>query len=284
MSTKQNNNILIIGGPDAGKTHFGGQLYGRLAAKESHYRITSPPENIAFFKEVLDRLNDGKSAGHTNVNAHDNLELQVESEGGLRFTFSYPDYGGEQIMDIVKTRRINEVWKAQIDESNAWMLFIRLDKVKPVEDIVNRGIPEQGVLKRRGDGDTEYTISDAAFYIELLQILLYASGTRTKSIIGAPMLTIVLSCYDLIPEAEKTKLPKDILNDKIPALYSFVTSTWSERSFKVVGLSSLGRSLSADVADKEFSKKGPENFGYIIDESGKENEDLTLSIRTFIEN
>ena len=43
------NKILIIGGPNAGKTHFGGQLYGRLNMRTEHYRITSLPEDLTIF-------------------------------------------------------------------------------------------------------------------------------------------------------------------------------------------------------------------------------------------
>src|SRR3546814_3448210 len=73
-----NNTILIIGGPNVGKTHFGGQLYGRLNARTERYKITSPPDDLTIFQEVLDNLNEGKSSGHTHVTAHQTLELEIE--------------------------------------------------------------------------------------------------------------------------------------------------------------------------------------------------------------
>ena len=144
-----NNTILIIGGPNTGKTHFGGQLYGRLSSRTEHYKITSPPDDLSIFQEVLENLNEGKSSGHTHVTSHQTLTLEIEDNAGIKSVFSFPDYGGEQVKAIVNDRRVNKIWKEQIDKSNSWMLFIRLHEVKAIEDVVNRGLPDQDVLKNR---------------------------------------------------------------------------------------------------------------------------------------
>lgn len=282
MSKQYNNNILIIGGPNVGKTHFGGQLYGRLQTRGSFYKITSPPENLTVFKEVLENLNDGKSAGHTNVSANEQLEIQIQDGNGQKSVFSFPDYGGEQVNSIVADRRINKIWKEQIEKSNAWMLFIRPDEIHPLEDIVNRGIPEQEVLESRNSETEPMIISNSAFYIELLQMLLYTKKVSTLRKITTPKLTVVLSCWDLIEENIAGRLPKDVLKEKLPALYSYVESIWQDKSFGIIGLSSTGKTLSDKDTDMEYIKKGPENFGYIITPEGKKEVDLTLSIATFI--
>lgn len=282
MTEDQNNIILIIGGPDAGKTHFGGQLYGRLQTRSGLYRISSPPEDLTVFKEVLENLNDGKSAGHTNVSANNLLEMQVEDENGVKSVFRFPDYGGEQVRTIVNDRRINKTWKEQIEKSNAWVLFIRLDEIHKLEDIVNRGIPDQEILKNRNKDTEPMIMSNSAFYIELLQMLLYTKKVGTNQNDSFPNLTIVLSCWDLIEHRAEKKLPKEILKEKLPAVYSFIESTWKAGSFNIIGLSSTGKTLSETEKDLEYVRKGPENFGYIITSEGKKQQDLTLSIATFI--
>jgi len=282
MTEDQNNIILIIGGPDAGKTHFGGQLYGRLQTRTGLYRISSPPEDLTVFKDVLENLNDGKSAGHTNVSANNLLEMQVEDKNGIKYEFRFPDYGGEQVRTIVNDRRINKTWKEQIEKSNAWILFIRLDKIQPIEDIVNRGIPKQEVLENRKSNTEPMIMSSSAFYIELLQMLLYTKRVVTKQNDSIPNLTIVLSCWDLIERHVAKKTPKEILKEKLPATYSYIDSTWNTGEYSVIGLSSTGKTLSEKETDPEYVRKGPENFGYIITSEGKKQQDLTLSIATFI--
>jgi hypothetical protein len=282
MSEQRSDTILIIGGPNAGKTHFGGQLYGRLQTRNGFYKITSPPENLIVFKEVLESLNDGKSAGHTNVAANDLLELEIEDSEGRKSVFSFPDYGGEQIRSIVNDRRINKTWKEQIEKSNSWMLFIRPDEILPLEDIINRGIPDLDTIEKRNTNAEPMIMSVNGFFIELLQMLLFSKRVATQQKIKSPKLTVVLSCYDCIENEVVGKLPVDILKEKLPALYNYIEATWHDVAFNVIGLSATGKTLSDKEVDMEYVKKGPEHFGYIITPEGEREEDLTLSISTFI--
>ncbi len=278
-----NNTILIIGGPNAGKTHFGGQLYGRLNARTEQYKITSPPDDLTIFQEVLDNLNEGKSSGHTHVTAHQTLELEIEDNAGVKSIFSFPDYGGEQVKAIVNDRRVNKVWKEQIDKSGSWMLFIRLDEIKSIEDVVNRGLPDQNILQNRTEKSEPMVLSDTAFYTELLQILLYVKKIDVKQRIADPKLTLVLSCWDLLSDEDQKKLPKDILEDRLPGLFSFINGIWTENACKIIGLSSIEKSLSNNDSNMDFVKKGPESFGYMITAIGEKETDLTLTISTFID-
>lgn len=278
MQNKRQNNILIIGGPNVGKTHFGGQLYGRLQMRDSYYKIVSPPENLTVFKEVLENLYDGKSAGHTNVSANDVLELELEYSTGTNLLFSFPDYGGEQVKSIVNDRRINKLWADQIEKSDAWLLFMRLDEVSQVDDIINRGLPEQSVLKERNETKEPMVPSTSAFFVELLQMLLFAKKIAKQRKVHNPKLTIVLSCWDCIASQVEGKLPKVVLQERLPALYSYINAIWSENSCSVIGLSSTEKTLSNDVSDVDYLNLGPESFGYIITPDGKKEKDLTLSI------
>jgi hypothetical protein len=280
--SEQYNKVLIIGGPNAGKTHFGGQLYGRLETRTSFYKITSPPRNLTVFKEVLESLYEGKSAGHTHVSANEVLELEIEDINGRKTAFSFPDYGGEQVRAIVNDRRVNKAWKDQIDSSDAWMLFIRADEIQPIEDIVNRGLPEQEILEKRKDNTTPMVISPSAFYMELIQMLLYTKRISTLKPITIPKLTVVLSCWDRIASDVGMNLPEQVLSEKIPAFYSYIKATWHESAINIIGLSSTEKTLSEKEVDMEYVKKGPEHFGYIITPDGNKERDLTLSIATFI--
>ena len=284
MSAIKENTIMIIGGPNAGKTHFGGQLFGRLNARTEHFKMTSQPEDLTIFKEVWDQLNEGKSAGHTSVNMHKTLEMHIEDNDGKKSVFTFPDYGGEQIKSMVNDRRINKTWKEQIEKSNSWLLFVRLDEIVPVEDVANRGIPEQKILDLRGTDEQPMVLSDIAFYTELLQMLLFAKQVSTKIPINSPKLSVVISCWDLLTKKEQKELPKDVLSKKLPGFYNFLQTTWASEHLQVIGLSSTEKSLSNDNPDMDFIKKGPENFGYIISDSGEKFKDLTLTIASFIGN
>ena len=280
MEQQKREHILIIGGPDTGKTHFGGQLYGRLQSRMGAYRITSPPENLTVFKEVLENLNEGRSAGHTNVSANEVLELDLADSEGEATSLRFPDYGGEQVNTIVTDRRVNKTWTNQLRISTSWMLFIRPDRLPEIEDIVNRGLPEQKILELRSKDETPMKLSAPAFYTELLQILLYAQKT-VSGYAEQPKLVITLSCWDLIAEVDKKKRPAEVLKEKAPALSEFIQSTWPQNHM-VIGLSSTERTLSLTEPDLGFAKRGPENFGFLITPQGEQERDLTVSIKILL--
>lgn len=276
------NNILIIGGPNVGKTHFGGQLYGRLMNKKGLYKILSPPENLNVFKEVINNLAEGKSAGRTHVSSNEQLSLEIEDLDHNKTIFSFPDYGGEQIDKIVNERRINNTWKDKIDDSTAWMLFVRLDAIKPLEDVVNRGIPEQKIMKLRNEGKEPLAMSASAFFIELLQILSHVKKISTFEKNSNPKLIVALSCWDNIDGIGEGTIPSKLFEERLPLVKQYIDSVWNEEAISVIGLSSTERTLSDKNPDDEFIDKGPENFGYIVDTDGKKENDLTKSIAEVI--
>src|SRR5690606_31126847 len=131
-----------------------------------------------------------------------------------------PDYAGEQVKSIVENRRISTIWKEYIDISSSWMLFIRLDEIPPLEDIINRGIPNAEEIQKRQSQVPPVKISDAAHFVELLQMLLYVKGIPSLNKIKKPNLSIVLSCWDILKLPDNT-LPSEILKERLPLLYHF---------------------------------------------------------------
>jgi hypothetical protein len=275
---EHNNNILIIGGPNSGKTHFGGQLYLRFRSDECTYKIATPPEDLTVFQEVVDCLSDGRSASRSNVELRKNLSLKIIDSKNVAVSVSFPDYGGEQIKQIVDNRGVNELWQHQIENSDKWILFIRLNDIPEIEDIVNRPLPEKVSIK--DERKSPLKISDNAFYIELLQMLLYAKKVSNKQNVTIPRLMIALSCWDLLNAGGA--IPQEILKTKLPMFYEFVTYSWDKSNLYIVGLSSTEKTLHNEKSDDDYLNSSPENFGYAILPDGTKEKDLTLLISKII--
>jgi hypothetical protein len=276
------SNILVIGGPNAGKTHFGGQLYGRLNSRLFNYKIApdNRPADLTIFQEVIDKLSEGKRAGHTEASANRNIELKIDDTSGNEITFAFPDYAGEQVNFIVDYRRINTVWRQYIESSTEWVVFVRLDEVTLIEDIINKGIPSAEEIKKRNATPPPVKISAAAYFIELIQMLLYAKAIPTLHAVAKPKLTVVLSCWDLLNQPDR-KRPIDLLRERLPMLYYFLRNTWEKSALSFIGLSSTEKTLT-DESDEDYIDKTPINFGYFISASGEKQKDLTLLIQTFL--
>ena len=274
--SENNTNILIVGMSKTGKTNFGGQLYGRLKSMECLFKLRETPDDLSLFDEIWRRLNEGLEGAHTSSKLHKTIILPVESKEGKHIDIVYPDYGGEQIRDIVMQRQISEIWQQQIRSSDHWFLFVRLDLIENISDITTKFYQQIAEDKDKKTVKIKPIIDlpedTSAFYVELLQIFLYTKKVALSSP-NKPQLTVLLSCWDKL-NTEGAK-PLEVLHQKMPLFSNFVKSNWHEEDFQIVGLSSLGKDLDKDKPDKEYENLGPERFGYLILPNGERETDIT---------
>jgi len=124
-----NKPILIIGKPNSSKTTFIAQLYMRLLTKKSSLTLYKAVENISAIKEACDLLANGEGTKTTPVNKNVGLLLPIQF-GKQKVDLFCPDYGGEQINNIINNRGIDKKWSDSINGSDNWILFIRLSNLK----------------------------------------------------------------------------------------------------------------------------------------------------------
>jgi len=270
--------ILIIGGPNVGKTHFIGQLYGRLKSGSSSLKLGRTPDDLSILDDILKKLNNGIPGEHTPIGQNKNLILPITNASYQNWDLIYPDYGGELILNIVKNRKIESLWKSQIEDSNHWLLFIRLSIIEKIEDITTRFHASIVNDNFQVPEDIEYNCNSDAFYIELLQMFLFTKGI-SKAFKKKPKLTILLSCWDEIED--KNKKPKEIFKTKMPLFYDFVKSLWN-KNFDIIALSAIGKALNKEKPDQDYKINGPEKFGYIITNDGNKTNDITLALKNII--
>lgn len=282
MNDMKKHNILIIGGPNTGKTHFGIQLYERINSRQFEFKIDpqNRPSDLSIFEDGLKNIYNGKRAAHTEASANRSIELKITDEKNSEVKLAFPDYAGEQITSIVDNRKVNDLWQDYIENSTSWVLFIRLNELTILEDIVNKGIPSAEEIQKRNSQPPPVKISEAAFYVELIQTLAYIKGLSTFSPIVEPNLTVVLSCWDEL-DLPEDQAPSTLLQERLPMLFDFLNNNWQNESLSIIGLSSTEKSLTDDP-DDDFMDKEPINFGYFVDRGGNQNKDLTSLIWDFI--
>jgi hypothetical protein len=292
------SSLLIIGGTKAGKTHYGGQLLRRLETKTYPLRIVVAPDDRTPFREVLDALAQGRSAPHTSTLFYRESIWQVRRPGDATHSdLVWPDYGGEQIADIVKKRQVSEPWVQRIRESSGWLFFVRPNTITAPEDILDRPRARER-MKSGADPECadheppkdatetdatptvtlpKLTLEHQAGLVELLQALLFVKQAGSVNQLREPPLVIVLSCWDEIPNSDSAK-PADVLRLRLPLLSQFIKATWRPDRTEIMGLSALGRALRDDVSDEDFRDNGPERQGWCISQTGEKLNDLTLPV------
>lgn len=265
--------ILLVGESNVGKTHYGAQFLKRLMVKACALKMTGAPTNLEAFTTALSCLTEGKSTDHTPADIYVESVWPITDEAGRYAELVWPDYGGEQVRNLVAQRRIPAAWRDRVVEATDWVLLIRLHSLRSEDDLFSRPLQSFAPVEPQGES-AEYELSDQARTVELLQMLLYLAQFYLDRPLRKPRLTILLSCWD---ELETTELPADLLASRLPMLWSFVRSNWASPT--VIGLSALERALDKTDADQDYAIRGPEEFGYVVLPNGEKSTDITLPIQ-----
>ncbi|MCW3701435.1 hypothetical protein [Burkholderia cenocepacia] len=270
--------ILLVGESNVGKTHYGAQFLKRLMVKACALKMSGAPTNLEAFTTALSCLTEGKATDHTPANTYVESAWPITDGTGRCAELVWPDYGGEQVRNLVTQRRIPAAWRERVLEATDWVLLIRLHSLRSEDDLFSRPLQAFAAAEPNEEQST-YEPSDQARLVELLQVLLYLAQFHLDRPLRKPRLTILLSCWD---ELETTELPADLLASQLPLLWSFVRSNWTSPT--VIGLSALERPLSKTEADQEYAIRGPEEFGYVVLPNGVRNTDITLPIQHLMAN
>ena len=262
--------ILLIGESDVGKSHYGGQLLKRLMQEDGKLRMDGAATNLEPFQAVMARLDAGLSAGHTPTTTYLESRWPIVDTKGVKADLIWPDYGGEQIKNIIDDRRLPPVWLSRITQSSAWLLLIRLQKIRADDDVFSRPL---AALEGRATGTWDAGLSDQARLIELMQILIYIWSVSNARSSRLPPLVVLLTCWD---EMENPGRPIDELRHRLPMFADLVASNWEDSI--VLGLSALGRALDQKRPDEDYIARGSEGFGYVVLEDGTHSPDLTHPI------
>lgn len=268
--------ILVLGGSDTGKTHFGAQLILRLEARGSAVRYFEPPTNIQAFEEARTCLNQGRSADHTAGKAEKEIVLPLEFPGGDQARVVWPEYGGEQLTQLVARRRAGATWTERARQSDAWLLFVRHEHFKEGRDLLNRPVSNWTDCRRNASDAVDWM--PQARIIEMLQMLLFLRRASRRNPLVLPRMGVVLTCWDTFPEQSKFERPVDAFHSLAPLMADFIESSWDDSSVFVIALSALGRSLDKVRQDEEFMDTGPTSHGWLIKPDGENTQDLTFPI------
>ena len=131
---------MVLGGPSAGKTHYAGQLLGRLRRNRQGQLRLRPGgvDDLNKLEEVLACLDEGHSAGHTSVDTWSGIRCELETIEGRMAVVEWPEYAGERLLSIVEDRTIPQEWRRLIDGATGWLLFLRPSTLELYEHLLDR--------------------------------------------------------------------------------------------------------------------------------------------------
>lgn len=269
----QDQTILVLGGPKSGKTHYGAQLVIRLNKRVGAIKFYAQPENLELFDGPMECLGRGRLATHTPVAVSKDVVMPIELANSSRARVVWPDYGGEQVEQMLKSRIAPPAWGARAMNADGWLLMVRPELFRSSRDLLHRPLKDFEPKNPPASALPEW-MPEAAL-VEMLQMLLFIRRSGRESRIAKPRLVVAITCWDEARNESAATKPHDQLRRLTPMLTNFLEGLWESTSLAVVGVSALGKTLSADVDDEAFADRGPHRQGYVVLPDGTRNDDLT---------
>lgn len=243
--------IMLIGGPDSGKTNYLGRLWQKLKAADGDLTAPTPPKDIAYVEETLSHLLQGKFAPRSNKNIEQggrDFHVSVARSGSTRSVeLVVPDVTGELWKAAVERTELPVEWMEQLHESSGALLFIRVLSPLNVEPL--DWVTSQKLLAHSADGydpEQAYKIPTQVALCELLRFIEIAVGKNAATV---ARVAVVITAWDLLDEETAEEGPSAFLRKQFPLFAGRLSDT--KLDVRVFGMSILG----GDLADEKFKQE-----------------------------
>ncbi|KKI23329.1 hypothetical protein BKM17_26705 [Pseudomonas syringae group genomosp. 3] len=274
--------IILIGGPDAGKTNYVARLWHALNANEGALHAVEIPADISFVEDMIAHLFEGKFAPRSHLTEDSRRDFVISvaaAQGGPTTELVIPDNSGELWRNAVLSSEIGIEWMEELRRADGAVLFVRVlsNLNEQPLDWVTAGklLGDLGVDEDRSGLPTQVMLC------ELLRFLEVSLAKRSDG--GRPRVAIVVSAWDMVDDEIAVKGPECFLASEYPMLAGKLHDM-SRLEVRTFGLSVVGGDigLSPDYRE-EFLDMDFGTTGWVVTNDGPDgkwhqNPDVTLPI------
>lgn len=284
------NSVVLVGGPDAGKTNYLGRLWMALDAENGAISKNGLPPHIEYLRTIASSLNSGEFAQRTAPSVFESTTIPVKWNGGPLGDLVIPDCAGEQWERIHREREWDSKWESATATMTGCILFYRGTSEHNVPPL--NWSEDAALLRCLGPqaGQSNATSADAAppqlptqvVLVDWLQCLSDAYRDIRKS--DQPLrVSIVLSAWDLAPAEARNADPDRYMEANLPLLYDFLLGNPHLFEPKSFGVSIAGGVLTKDDSPfmRQYLQEDPNSNGYVVFSKDVEvltSNDLTLPL------
>ena len=270
MSTQS---IVLVGGPDTGKTNFIGRLWLALRNGEGVLRLSGTPNEIKYVEDAVGHLHEGSFAPRTDQNvAADQLSFKIplvgldrhQGEGSVEFVI--PDISGEVWKTAVETNGIPRERMTQLEEAAGALLFVRVlsDLNVNPPDWVNAA----ELMQSQGDEADAHDMPTQVMLCEFLRFL--EIKMRDQDMGRNPRVAVVVTAWDLLDAERAGAGPRAYLAKEYP-LFAGRLEDVTRFDVGIFAVSILGGDPGADEGFRDnLLKTGLKRAGYVRYFSGNE--------------
>lgn len=273
--------IILLGGPDSGKTNYVGRLWHALDSKTCGLIAAEQPPEIGFVLDTAEHLFQGRFAPRSE-HADDRRDFEVvvcSPDGSGRASITIPDISGELWQNAVAESEIASDWMSELERTHGALLFVRVGSdldVRPLDWVTAKNLLAKiGDSENRGQLPTQVMLCELTRYLELTMAKYKSSETRR--------LSVIVAAWDRVDAATFERGPMAYLQKEYPLLAGRLADT-KELSVQVFGLSVVGGDLDVDDDFRDrFLEAGLDHQGWVAvhdaeTDTWRKDADLTLPI------
>lgn len=270
--------IILLGGPDSGKTNYIGRLWRALDVGAGALHAAEQPDDINFVLEVTDHLFEGGFAPRSeHSDARRNFEVVVAAtKDGPRSRVVVPDISGELWRNAVIEGEIDPDWMDELRQADAALLFVRVDSdqdVRPLDWVTSRTM-----LEKLG-GEEDLGLPTQVMLCELIRFLEVSLADRQDG--GLPRLSVVVTAWDLVDAGTFDQGPMAYLEREYPLVAGRLADL-ENLDVQTFGLSIVGGDLKHDPNYRQaFLEAGLDAQGWVAvhdRDKWRKDPDVTLPI------
>jgi hypothetical protein len=138
--------VILIGGPDSGKTNYVGRLWPSFRKRKGVLRAEGLPDNIEYVDGAVEHLMQGSFAPRSDRNLEEgrrDFSIQVRNSNGQSplTELVVPDISGELWTRAVRSSELPEDWLQALKAAEGAVLFVRAHSklnVQPMDWVTAR--------------------------------------------------------------------------------------------------------------------------------------------------
>lgn len=259
--------IVLVGGPDSGKTNYVGRLWAALRARQGRLVAPQIPADIQYVEDTLAHLMQGEFAPRSEKSIGvDRRDFVVpvapaNNDGSAEFSIVVPDVSGELWQSAVETFEISEEWMQQLEQSVGALLFVRVlsnQNVTPLD-----WVTAEKLLKLHPTKMDDQELRKIPTQVLLSELLRFLELTLQRGPKGKlPRVAVVVTAWDLLDEERRAAGPEQFLQAEFPVFSGKVRDT-DQVEIKVFGVTVVGGDFEDENFKNEYLQNGDlQHAGY----------------------
>jgi len=283
---KPSQSVVLVGGPDAGKTNYLGRLWMALDAEKGTITKNGMPAQVEYLRAIAASLNSGAFAQRTPPGVFESTTIPVKWTDKSTCKCGelvVPDCAGEQWERIHRDREWDSDWEQSVASMAGCILFFRgtsEHNIAPM-DWSSQSELMKCLEESAANGESPHKLPTQVILVDWLQCL--SNAYRDIQETELPLrVSIVLSAWDMVPKESQGSDPDEFLSANLPLLHDYLSANPSLFRSKSFGVSISEGVLSE--GDSPFMRRylgDPSTTGYVVLSSKgnvAKSKDLTLPL------